>query len=101
MGNMEDEVFICDLHATDGRVHACNEFLTVSDPSRSNTEGLLACLHEAMGFMGVANWESKLLGVDGSGRKKGTSIISTGRGPAMSRDHAQLCNRVFRYVKRY
>ena len=25
----------------------------------------------------------------GLGRKNGTSIISTGRGPAMSRDHAQ------------
>ena len=77
MGNVEDEVFLtvyCDPHATDGRVHVRNEFLTVRRPSRSNTAGLLACLREAMGFMGIANWESKLIGVgcDGASVNMGT-----------------------------
>ena len=63
VGNVEDEVFLtvfCDTYSADGRVHVRNEFLTVRRPSRSNAEGLLACLREAMGFVGVANWESKL-----------------------------------------
>ena len=66
-GNIEDEVFLtvfCDLHSADGRLHVRNEFLTVRRPSRSRMqEGLLSCLHNAMGFMGVTNWESKLIGM--------------------------------------
>ena len=47
VGNVEDEVFLavfCDLHSADGRLHVHNEFLTIRRPSRSNAEGLLACL---------------------------------------------------------
>ena len=77
VGNVEDEVFLtvfCDPYSADGRVHVRNEFLTVRRPSRSNAEGLLACLREAMGFVGVANWESKLIGVgcDGASENMGT-----------------------------
>ena len=65
-GNIEDEVFLvvfCDPYSADGRVHVCNSFLTVRRPGRANAAGLFACLKAAMGFVGVANWETKLIGV--------------------------------------
>ena len=70
-GNVEDEVFLtvfCDLHSGYSRLHVPNEFQTVTRPSRSNAEGLLSYLHNAMGVMRVTNWESKLIrvGCDGA-----------------------------------
>jgi hypothetical protein len=65
-GNVEDEVFLvvfCDPYLTDGKVHVRNNFLTVWRPGRSNAAGLFACLKAAMGFVGVSNWESKLIGM--------------------------------------
>ena len=52
-----------------------NNFLTVRRPGRANAAGLLACLRAAMGFVGVANWESKLIGVgcDGANVNMGTT----------------------------
>ena len=77
-GNVEDELFLvvfCDPYTTDGRVHVRNNFLTVRRPGRANAAGLLACLRAAMGFVGVANWESKLIGVgcDGANVNMGTT----------------------------
>jgi hypothetical protein len=77
-GNVEDEVFLvvfCDPYLTDGKVHVRNNFLTVWRPGRSNAAGLFACLKAAMGFVGVSNWESKLIGVgcDGTNVNMGTT----------------------------
>ena len=76
--NVEDEVFLvvfCDPYSSDGRVHVRNYFLTVRRPERVNAAGLHACLRAAMGFVGVANWESKLIGVgcDGANVNLGTT----------------------------
>lgn len=79
-GNVEDEVFLvvfCDPYSTDGKVHVRNNFLTVRCPGRSNAAGLFACLKAAMGFVGVSNWESKLIGVgcDGANVNMGTTVV--------------------------
>lgn len=65
-GNVEDELFLvvfCDPFSADGKMHVCNELLTVRQPGRATAEGLFACLRVAMDFVGVANWEHKLIGV--------------------------------------
>ena len=77
-GNIEDEVFLvvfCDPYSADGIVHVRNSFLTVRRPGRANAAGLFACLKAAMGFVGVANWETKLIGVgcDGANVNMGTT----------------------------
>ena len=77
VGNVEGEVFLtiyCDPHVIYSRVHVRNGFYTVRRPSRSNAAGQLACLCEAMGSMGIANWESKLIGMgcDGASVNMGT-----------------------------
>lgn len=78
-GNVEDEVFLtvfCDPLSTDGPVHVRNQFLIVGCPSRTNAEGLLACLCDAIGFLGVSNWESKLIGVGCDGASVNMGIRS-------------------------
>ena len=49
-----------------------NEFLTVRRPTRSHAEGLFVFFRAAMG---IANWESKLIGVgcDGANVNMGTT----------------------------
>ncbi len=65
-GNVEDEVFLvvlCDPFSTVGKIRVRNEFLTVRQPGRATAESLFSCLRAAMGFLGVANWEHKLIGM--------------------------------------
>ena len=60
-GNVEDEVFLAvyfDPYAKDGKVHVRSKFLTV----RANAEGLFACLKAGLDYVGVSDWESKLIG---------------------------------------
>ena len=68
-------VVVCDPNSEDGKVHVRNNFLTIRSPGRANAAGLLACLRAAMGYVGVANWESKLIGVgcDGANVNMGTT----------------------------
>ena len=73
---MFEQVFLvvfCDPNSMDGKV-VCNNFLTVRCVEKVNTAGLLACLRAAMGYVGVTNWESKLIGVgcDGAWSKRPT-----------------------------
>ena len=77
-GNVEDEVFLvvlCNPNSEDGKVHVHNNFLTIRHPGRANAAGLLACLRAAMSYVGVANWESKLIdvGCDGANVNMGTT----------------------------
>ena len=64
-GNVEDEVFLAvyfDPYAKDGKVHVRSKFLTVRRPARANAEGLFACLKAGLDYVGVSDWESKLIG---------------------------------------
>ena len=77
-GNVEDEVFLvvfCDPFSTVGKIRVRNEFLTVRWPGRATAESLFACLRGAMGFLGVANWEHKLIGMgcDGASVNMGST----------------------------
>ena len=67
-------VIFCDPNSKDGKV-VHNNFLTVRCVGRANAAGLLACLRAAMGYVGVANSESKLIGVgcDGANINLGTT----------------------------
>ena len=76
--NVEKEVFLvvfCGLNSKDGKVHMHNNFLTASRLGRANATGLLACLRAAVGYVGVANWELKMIGVgcDGANVNLGTT----------------------------
>lgn len=64
-GNIEDELFLVqyfDPHGDDGKVHTRDKFLTVRQPNSSNAEGLYECFVRALSYVGVADWESKLIG---------------------------------------
>ena len=64
-GNVEDELFLVlyfDPHSEDRKVHVRNQFLAVLRPKSANAEGLFECCTRALDFVGVANWESKLVG---------------------------------------
>ena len=64
-GNVEDEVFLAvyfDLHAADGRVHVRSQFFAARRPARANAEGLFACLEAGLAYVGVADWDKKLVG---------------------------------------
>ena len=64
-GNAENELFLVlyhDPHAPDGRVHVRDRFLTVQQPVRANAKGLFNCFTRALDYIGVADWEEKLIG---------------------------------------
>ena len=64
-GNVENELFLVltfDPHAKDGKVHVHDRFLTVRQPKSGNAEGLFECFKTALSYVGVANWEDKLIG---------------------------------------
>ena len=63
--NMEEELFLVlyfDPHATDGKIHVQDKFLTVRQPTSANAAGLFECFTRALGHMGITDWESKLIG---------------------------------------
>ena len=64
-GNIEAEVFLavyCDLRAADGRVHVRSKFFSVRRPAKANAEGLFVCLKAGLDYVGVSDWEKKLIG---------------------------------------
>ena len=64
-GNIEDELFLVvyfDPYTSDGNVHIRNRFLTVRRPAHSNAEGLFDCFVSALTYVGIDDWEHKLVG---------------------------------------
>ena len=62
--NVENELFVAlylDPHAPDGKVHVCNRFLSVRQPTRADAKGLLECFTRALDYVGIVGWE-KLIG---------------------------------------
>ena len=65
-GNVEDELYTVQYFnpkTEDGQVHVCNNFFTVRQVKRGDARGLFECFKAAMEFVGVTNWEEKLIGV--------------------------------------
>ena len=64
-GNIEEEVFLaiyCNPRAADGRVHVhSNTFFSVRCPAGANVEGLFVCLKAGMDYVGVSDWDKKLM----------------------------------------
>jgi len=64
-GNIEDELFLVlhfHSHSTDEKVHVLNSFFTVRKPKSGTGQGLFDCLKSAIEYMGVTDWETKLIG---------------------------------------
>ena len=64
--NVEEEVFLVlyfNPHGKDGKVHVQDKFLTVRQPNSCNAAGLFECFTRALGHVGIADWEHKLIGV--------------------------------------
>ena len=64
-GNIEDELFLVltfDPHAKDGKVHVHDRFLTVRQPKSGNADSLFECFKNALSYVGLVNWEDKLIG---------------------------------------
>ena len=63
--NIEDELYLLvyfDPLTNDGVVHVRNKFFTVRRPARSNAEGLYECFVRALNYVGVTDWENRLVG---------------------------------------
>lgn len=63
--NVENELFVAlylDPHAPDGKVHVCNRFLSVRQPTRADAKGLFECFTRALDYVGIVGWEEKLIG---------------------------------------
>ena len=64
--DVEDELYTVQYFnpkTEDGQVHVCNNFFTVRQVKRGDACGLFECFKAAMEFVGVTNWEEKLIGV--------------------------------------
>ena len=65
-GNVEDELFLVlyfDPHGADGKVHVRDRFFTVRQLNSGTGQGLLQCLRKAMEYMGVTDWEKRMIGL--------------------------------------
>lgn len=65
-GNVEDELFAVqyfDPKMDDGQVHVWNKFFTVRQVKKGDAHGLFECFRAAMDFVGVDDWEEKLIGL--------------------------------------
>ena len=64
-GNVEDEVFLvvfCDLHSPNGKIRVRSQFLTVRRLESCTAQGLFTCLQAALAYVGITNWEKRLIG---------------------------------------
>ena len=64
-GNIEEELFMVlhfDPYSKDGKVHVRGLFFTVRHLSSGTGQGLFDCMKRAVEYMGVKNWETKLIG---------------------------------------
>ena len=64
-GNIEDELYMVmhfDPYSQDGAVHVRDRFLTVRRPSRCDAKGLYECFERALAYVGVTDWQTKLIG---------------------------------------
>ena len=76
---MEDEKYLvvfCDLHSTAGKVRVSSQFLTVRLPGGCTAQGLFSFLQAALSYVGIPNWEKKIIGFGCDG----TSVNIGGRG---------------------
>ena len=76
-GNAEDELYTVQFFepkSNDGQVHVHNKFFTVRQVKRDDACGLFECFKAAMEFVGVYDWEEKLIGLGcGAQRLSGRS----------------------------
>ena len=62
--------------SNDSRVGVCNKYFTVRQIKRGDVHGLYECFKAAMEFVGVNDWEEKLLGLGCNG----TNVSIAARG---------------------
>ena len=51
-----------DFHSAKGKVRIVNSFFTMRQLKSGTGQGLFDCLKSAMEYMGVTEWETKLVG---------------------------------------
>ena len=65
VGNVEDELFTVqyfDPKKDDGKVHVRNKFFCVRQPRKGDAQSLFERFKAAMEFVGIVDWEMKLIG---------------------------------------
>ena len=65
-GNTENELFLVlyfDSHSADGTVHVWDRFFTVRQLGSGTASGLMECLEGALLYMGITDWEQKMIGL--------------------------------------
>ena len=64
-GNVENDLFLIlyfDPYCADGKVHVRDKFFTVRQLSSGTAHGLFDSFKDAIKYMGVTNWETKMIG---------------------------------------
>lgn len=64
-GNAEEELFLIlhfDPFSSDGMVHVRDRFFTVRQLSSATAQGLFDCLRKPMQYVGVSDWETRMIG---------------------------------------
>ena len=70
VSNAEEELYLVlyfDPYAKDGKVHVRNKFLTIRQPKSTNAAGLYESFKNALSFVGITDWEHKLIGFECAG----------------------------------
>ena len=65
-GNTENELFLVlyfDSHSADGKVHVQDRYFTVRELGSGTASGLMECLERALQYMGITDWEQKMIGL--------------------------------------
>ena len=65
-GNTENELFLVlyfDPHSADGKVYVRDRYFAVRELGSGTAPGLLECLERALLYMGITDWEQKLIGL--------------------------------------
>ena len=52
-----------DPYSSDGKVHVCDRYFAVRELSSGTAQGLFECLQDAIQYMGITNWQTKMIGL--------------------------------------
>ena len=60
--DIKDEVFLAFYCNPYSNIHVRSKFFIVRRPARTNAQGLFDCLRAGIDYVGVSNWQCKLIG---------------------------------------
>ena len=62
----KNELFLVlyfDPHSADGKVHVRDQYFTIRELGSGTASGLMECIDRALQYMGITDWEQKMIGL--------------------------------------